>query len=275
MKTHIKSMAAGLGLLAVLATAAQAGTLEDVKARGKFICGTLGTAEPFSFQDPKTRAVVGFEVDMCQKIADSLNVPLELKLIAVEARIPELIGGRVDLVAANLGWSPERAQQIDYSFQHFVSPQKVLARQADTELKSPADLAGQRVSAVRGSSSEQGARKNIPNVDPLTFKDPSGAFLALQQRKVQGFVASELMLVKLQSQAAEGNSPVKILEPALFVEPWGMGVRKGDTAFLNHVNQVLSQMESSGDAQKLFDKWLGQDTAYKLKRDYRFEEIKG
>ena len=275
MKTHIKSMAAGLGLLAVLATAAQAGTLEDVKARGKFICGTLGTAEPFSFQDPKTRAVVGFEVDMCQKIADSLNVPLELKLIAVEARIPELIGGRVDLVAANLGWSPERAQQIDYSFQHFVSPQKVLARQADTDLKSPADLAGQRVSAVRGSSSEQGARKNIPNVDPLTFKDPSGAFLALQQRKVQGFVASELMLVKLQSQAAEGNSPVKILEPALFVEPWGMGVRKGDTAFLNHVNQVLSQMESSGDAQKLFDKWLGQDTAYKLKRDYRFEEIKG
>jgi len=275
MKISIKALAAGIGLTAVLATTAQAGTLEDIKARGKFICGTLGTAEPFSFQDPKTRAVVGFEVDMCQKIADSLKVPMELKLIAVEARIPELIAGRVDLVAANLGWSPERAQQIDYSFQHFVSPQKVLARQADAELKSPADLAGQRVSAVRGSSSEQGARKNIPNVDPLTFKDPSGAFLALQQRKVQGFVASELMLVKLQQQASDSNVPVKILEPALFVEPWGLGVRRGDTAFLNHVNQVLGQMETSGDAQKLFDKWLGQDTAYKLKRDYKFEAIKG
>jgi len=69
--------------------------------------------------------------------------------------------------------------------------------------------------------------------------------------------------------------PVKILEPALFVEPWGLGVRRGDTAFLNHVNQVLGQMETSGDAQKLFDKWLGQDTAYKLKRDYKFEAIKG
>lgn len=275
MKTIIKSLAAAMGLAVVLSGVAQAGTLEDVKARGKFICGTLGTAEPFSFQDPKTRAVVGFEVDMCQKIADSLNVPLELKLIAVEARIPELIGNRVDLVAANLGWSPERAQQIDYSFQHFVSPQKVLARQSDADLKSPADLAGQRVSAVRGSSSEQGARKNIPNVDPLTFKDPSGAFLALQQRKVQGFVASELMLVKLQQQAADSNVPVKILEPALFVEPWGLGIRKGDTAFLNHVNQVLEKMETSGDAQKLFDKWLGEDTAYKLKRDYRFEAIKG
>lgn len=275
MNTSIKSLAAGLGLIAALTATAQAGTLEDVKARGKFICGTLGTAEPFSFQDPKTRGVVGFEVDMCQKIADSLNVPLELKLIAVEARIPELIAGRVDMVAANLGWSPERAQQIDYSFQHFASSQKVLARQADTDVKSPADLAGQRVSAVRGSSSEQGARKYIPNVDPLTFKDPSGAFLALQQRKVQGFVASELMLVKLEQQAAGSNVPVKILEPALFLEPWGLGIRKGDTAFLNHVDQVLGQMETSGEAQKLFDKWLGQDTAYKLKRDYRFEAIKG
>ena len=271
----ISSCLAAVGLAIVTLSAAQADTLQDIKARGKFICGTMGTAEPFSFQDPKTRAVVGYEVDICKAVADSLGVPLELKLIAVEARIPELIAGRVDVVAANLGWSPERAQQIDYSHQHFVSLQKVLAREKDQELKSPAELAGKRVSAVRGSSSEQGARKYIPNVEPVTFKDPSGAFLALQQGKVSGFVGSELMLAKLRQQAASSAVPVKILEPALFVEPWGVGVRKGDAAMLGQVNQVLDKLEASGEATRIFDKWFGVGTPFNLKQDFRIESIKG
>lgn len=275
MKKMISSCLAAVGLAIVTLSAAQADTLQDIKARGKFICGTMGTAEPFSFQDPKTRAVVGYEVDICKAVADSLGVPLELKLIAVEARIPELIAGRVDVVAANLGWSPERARQIDYSHQHFVSLQKVLAREKDQELKSPAELAGKRVSAVRGSSSEQGARKYIPNVEPVTFKDPSGAFLALQQGKVSGFVGSELMLAKLRQQAASSAVPVKILEPALFVEPWGVGVRKGDAAMLGQVNQVLDKLEASGDATRIFDKWFGVGTPFNLKRDFRIESIKG
>lgn len=275
MKHWIITCAAAIGLAATLAPAAHADTLQDIKTRGKFICGTMGTAEPFSFQDSKTRAIVGYEVDMCQAVADSLGVPLELKLIAVEARIPELIAGRVDVVAANLGWSPERAQQIDYSHQHFVSLQKVLARESDKDLKAPADLAGKRVSAVRGSSSEQGARKFIPNVEPVTFKDPSGAFLALQQGKASGFVGSELMLVKLKQQAATSAVPAKILEPALFVEPWGMGVRRGDTAMLNQVNQVLDGLEASGKAAQIFDKWFGAGTPFNMKRDFRIEAIKG
>lgn len=275
MKKWIVTCVASIGLAATLAPAAQAATPEEIKARGKFICGTMGTAEPFSFQDPKTRAIVGYEVDICKEIADSLGVPLEIKLIAVEARIPELIAGRVDVVAANLGWSPERAQQIDYSRQHFVSLQKVLARDNDKDLSAPADLAGKRVSAVRGSSSEQGARKFIPDVDPVTFKDPSGAFLALQQGKVRGFVGSELMLAKLRQQAAGSAVPVKILEPALFVEPWGVGVRRGDEALLNQVNQVLDGLEASGKATQIFDKWFGPDTQFNMKRDFRIEAIKG
>ncbi|MGN6660455.1 MAG: transporter substrate-binding domain-containing protein, partial [Achromobacter mucicolens] len=95
------------------------------------------------------------------------------------------------------------------------------------------------------------------------------------QGKVSGFVGSELMLVKLQHQAASSAVPVKILEPALFIEPWGVGVRKGDTAMLNQVNKVLDGMEASGQAAKTFDKWFGPGTQFNIKRDFRIEEIKG
>jgi polar amino acid transport system substrate-binding protein len=88
-------------------------------------------------------------------------------------------------------------------------------------------------------------------------------------------VASELMLVKLKQQAAGSAVPVKILEPALFVEPWGMGVRKGDRAMLDQVNKVLDGMEASGQAVKTFDKWFGPGTQFDMKRDFRIEAIKG
>ena len=143
----------------------------------------MGTAEPFSFQDPSARR--GYEVDICKAVADSLGVPRS-KLIAVEARIPERSP------AASTWWRPAWAgmRRADrYSHQHFVSLQKVLAREGSgTEVARRTGWQARQRGAqlVLG----QGARKYIPNVEPVTFKDPSGAFLALQQGKVSGFVGS-------------------------------------------------------------------------------------
>src|SRR5882724_7579914 len=81
-------------------TLAHADQLADIKARGTLICGTLGTVEPFSSQDPKTREIVGYDIDMCRMVAEAMGVKLEVKPMSVEARIPELLQGRVDILAA-------------------------------------------------------------------------------------------------------------------------------------------------------------------------------
>lgn len=264
-----------LGVVAVLAAGfsslAQADQLADIKARGKLICGTLGTAEPFSFQHPETRQIVGYDVDVCRKVADAVGVPLELKPIAVEARIPELLQGRVDILAANLGWTPARAEQIDYSYSYFVSQQKLLTTK-ESGLTTLSSLAGKKVTAIKGSSSEQGVRREIPTAETVTFQDTSAAFLALTQDKVDAFCASELMLVKLAKQS---KVPLAIIEKSLFVEPWGLGLRKGEPAFKAVVNSTLVKLEQTGELDTMFAKWLGAGTAFDIKRDFKVEEIKG
>jgi polar amino acid transport system substrate-binding protein len=266
-----------LGLAALLtgtaATAAKADQLADIKARGKLICGTLGTAEPFSFQHPQTRQIVGYDVDICQKVADSLGVTLELKPIAVEARIPELTQGRVDILAANLGYTPERAQQIDFSYSYFVSQQKLMVTK-ESGITTLDKLAGKKVTALKGSSSEQGVRRLIPTAETVTFQDTSSAYLALIQDKVDAFCASELILVKLRQQS-QAKTPMVVIEKSLFVEPWGLGLRRGETAFKDHVNGVLAKLASSGEIDTVFSKWLGAGTAFDIKRDFPIEEIKG
>lgn len=259
--------------LVLLSGAARADQLADIKQKGTLVCGTLGTAEPFSFPNPQNREVQGYDVDFCNALAKSLGVRLELKLISVAARIPELQQGRVDVLAANLGWTPERAEQIAYSRSYYVALQKVAVKHADG-FKSVPDLAGKRVSATKGSTSEMAVKKSIPNATTLTFQDPPTAFLALQQGKVDGFAVSELMLVKFKQQVA-ATTPIEILEPALMTEPWGIGVRKGETTLLEHVNNLLDSMEQSGEAGRVFDKWLGAGTPYNMKRGFRIEPITG
>src|SRR4051812_24963106 len=106
----LKVVIASLTLAA--AGLAQADQLADIKQKGTLVCGTLGIAEPFSFTNAQTREVQGYDVDFCKVLAKSLGVKLELKLVAVPARIQELQQGRVDVLAANLGYTPERAEQI-------------------------------------------------------------------------------------------------------------------------------------------------------------------
>ena len=68
----------------------------------------------------------------------------------------------------------------------------------------------------------------------------------MQQGKVEGFVLSELSLVKFKQQS-EATSPVVILEPSLMLEPWGVGMRKGETTLIQHVNGVLEAMGKFAD----------------------------
>ncbi|MCW5649146.1 MAG: ABC transporter substrate-binding protein [Ramlibacter sp.] len=260
-----------LAAAALFCAHAQADQLADIKARGTLVCGTLGTAEPFSFPNPQTREIQGYDVDFCAAIAKSLGVKLELKSISVPARIPELTQARVDVVAANLGYTPERAEQITFSDGYYATGTKVATRRAD-KFKTPTDLAGKRVAAGKGSTSEAATRRVIPNVQVVTFQDPPAVYLALQQGKVDGASVSELVLVKWKKES-EATTPLEILEPALMTETWGIGMRKNEAGMIKHVNGVLQQMEKSGEAARIFDKWLG--TPYQMKRDFTILPIKG
>ncbi|MBV8697698.1 ABC transporter substrate-binding protein [Bradyrhizobium sp.] len=249
----------------------QADQLSDIKARGKLICGTIGTIEPFSFQDPKTRETVGYEIDLCQSIAKSIGVGLEVKLLAVEARIPELTQGRVDVLSAAMGYSDERAKQIDYSLTTFVSRQMLMVK-AGSGIAKIDDLKDKKISAPKGSSSEKYVRTLLPEANVLTFQDPPSAFLALQQSKVSALVLSELGLMKFKQQAGEG---LELVAQPVAIEFWGICVHKDEPALLAAVNETLKRLETSGEGAAMFEKWFGKDTPYKLTRSFKLDQPVG
>jgi len=50
------------------------------------------------------------------------------------------------------------------------------------------------------------------------------------------------------------------------MEPYGIGMRKGDANFLKFVNDTLLEMEKNGEAKKIFVKWFGPKTESPISR---------
>lgn len=256
-----------------VATWVSADQLNEIKTRGELTCGVLGTDEPFSYiGDPSSRQIVGYDVDLCKAVADSLGVKLTLKQLAVAARIPELQQGRVDILAATLTRTKEREEQIDFSASTFVTGAKVMVK-TSSGIDDLSQLADKRVLTVKGTTMEQNIRSTLPTAKVISFDTGPQALLALKQGKGVGFATDEATLVKHFAELGDDAKNYKIIAQNLSTENLALGIRKNEPAFKAQVDKVLLGLESSGDAQKIFMKWFGPETKMKYAtRSFKFEQ---
>src|SRR3954471_9498026 len=149
-------VAASLGGAGV---AAQADQLQDIVQRKELRCGTFADVPPFAAPDSKTREMVGFDVDLCGAIAKSLGVVAKITPLSVEARVPEVKLGHVDITVANLAYTLGRAEQIQFSDPYYIA-KEMLAVKASDPGATKADFRGKRLASTKGSTSELAIKMN-------------------------------------------------------------------------------------------------------------------
>jgi polar amino acid transport system substrate-binding protein len=249
-------------------TTSRADQFDDIKSAGKITCG-LTIVQPFAYNDPKTREVVGYEVDLCKMLADDLKVKMDYKVVAADVRVPELVQGRVDILDGLMSYTKERAQIIDFSHE-YVEDGFYFIVQKDSPIAKVEELSDKRISVAKGSLYQVAAQRKFPNASVISFDDGPLAFLAMQQGKVDATVQRSAAAVGLQLRAPAGSPEIRLLDPPLLTQGSGFGVRKGEDRFMAYLNDFLDRKEASGDGQKLWDKWLGADSDYKLPRKFKF-----
>lgn len=271
MRSTLHAVLAWLFFAAAVLPAARANQLADIKHKGELVCGVLATDEPMSFVDPQTRTIVGYEVDLCRDVARRIGVTATVKQIAVGARIPELQQGRVDILAASLTHTREREAVIAFSLTTFLTRQRVMVR-SESGITTLAQLAGKRVVTVKGGTQEANIRKAVPTVEVITFETAPQALVALEQHKAAGFVNDEMSLLDAYAKLGPANRDYVLLPQSVSVEPLALGLRRSEPELKTVVDGALRDLESSGEAQKLFLKWFGPGTRLQYPtRPFRIE----
>ena len=70
--------------------------------------GTEGTYPPFSFHDPQTAELTGYDIEVIKAIAAKAGWRLEFVETQWDAIFPALDSGRIDLIANQVSRNPER-----------------------------------------------------------------------------------------------------------------------------------------------------------------------
>jgi polar amino acid transport system substrate-binding protein len=104
-----------LGLTGLAAAAfipsAEAQTIDDVLGKKKVQVGILVDLPPFGVVNAKNE-YEGYDVDVAKLMAKYLGVECELVPVTGPNRIPYLLTGKVDVLVATFGITPERARQV-------------------------------------------------------------------------------------------------------------------------------------------------------------------
>lgn len=244
--------------------AVQADQLQDIQQRKELRCGTFADVPPFAAPDPKTREMVGFDVDLCNAIAKRLGVTAKITPLSVEARVPEVKMGRVDITVANLAYTLGRAEQIQFSDPYYLA-KEMLAVKASDPSNSKADYKGKRLASTKGSTSELSIKMN--GSEPVTFQDTGSAYMAVQQNKALGMVANTMTITKLVNQSKTGGIELKMIPEPMAFQPIGVGMKKDEPALLAKINTTLMEMDKAGEINQIWAKWLGPSTEFKMTRE--------
>ena len=251
-------------------SSAKADVLSDIQARGSLNCAVYSDVPPFSSPDPKTRQLAGMDVDLCTALAKQMGVKLNLMPTSIEARIAVIATGRADVLIANLAYTKTRGQQIQFSDPYYVAKEVLVVKKPNVD-KTRADFKGKRISATKGTTSEQSIY--LAGAKAVTFQDAASAFLALEQNKAVGFVTNTMTAIKMISQAGKDGIELGMIKEPMALEPIGVGMKKDEPALLAKVNSSLKTMDDDGTIDKIWATWIGPNTEYKMVREDKVQPL--
>lgn len=208
---------------------------------------------PFSFRDP-AKGIVGYDVDLAERVAKKLGVAAEKIPIINAERIPALQRDRVDLIAVGMTRSNGRAKDIDFRYAYLDSPHMILVRK-DSGIARVTQLGGRKLALVRSASVDAELKAAVPTMQIVFFDDYDGAFTALAERHVDGFLADK-MLVLWFAQKSGHIAEFSLIEDYQLPRTAGFALKKNEPRFLDFVDRTLLALEASGEAAKIFDAWF-------------------
>ncbi len=234
-------------------------TLDTIKKNGFITMSTNAEFEPFEYKDGES--IVGIDLEISQKIADKLGVKLKVNDVAFDSLIPEITSGKADFVAAGMTADDERRKNVDFSDSYFDAGQAIIVKKGG-DIKAPKDLDGKKVGVQTGTTGD----KYCTNEDGTSeIKVGSVERYNKGMDAVSDLIAGRIDAVVIddfpaQKYVEKNSDKIAKLNDMLTSEQYAIAVKKGNTELTDLINETLKELKDSGDLQKIFDKYLAQES---------------
>lgn len=269
-KTKLTKLVLSFAMLGLVSSTAFAdeltGTLAKVKENGVIVVGHRESSVPFSYYGDN-QTVVGYSQDYSDLIINAvkkeLNMPnLQVKYLPLTSqnRIPLLQNGSYDFECGSTTNNLSRQQQVDFSNTIFIVGTRFLVK-TNSNIKDIDDLKGKNVVVTSGTTSEVmlnkiNTEKGL-NIRIIATKDHGDAFRTLESGRAAAFLIDDALLAGERSKAKKPEQ-WEIVGTPLSYEAYGCMLRKQDPQFKALVDKTISEAQTSGVAEKSYNRWFKQ-----------------
>jgi glutamate transport system substrate-binding protein len=231
-------------------------TMGKIQEKGEIAIGVKYDVPPFGFKNPQSGDIEGFDIDVGQAIADKLGVKPKFIEAISDNRIPFLKNGTADLILSTMTINKERDLEIDFSEPYFVARGRVLVG-PDSEIAGVEDLKkGTSVCTALGSTYEENLKKQAPQAERKLVDSYSECLELIQNGAVDAVSTDNVILTGMIIQ----DDTLKLVGDDLTTEPYGAGLKNGDTEFKTFVDSTIEEFKSDGRWKKTHEKWVSQYT---------------
>ena len=239
-------------------------TMAELQEKGKIVVGVKYDQLGSGLKNPATQELEGFDIEIAKLIAvgifggtvDDVEDKIEFKETRSGVREASIQGGDVDIVIATYTINAARKQQVDFAGPYVLDGQTVMVKADDTTIRTLTDLNGKRVCTVRGSTTPANlqAKQITPSELVLRETYPECA-TEVRQGRVDAEVTDRGILLGL---VAASNRELKLVDINVSEEPLGIGLKKGDDAFRDFLNDRLEEIYESGEWVDAYEATLGE-----------------
>ena len=224
---------------------------DPIKSAGVLRVGTEGVYAPFSFHDPATGLLTGYDVDVARAVGKKLGVTVEFVETPWDSIFAALEANRFDVVANQVTITPERQQLYDLSEPYAIGEGVIVTRADDDSITSLDDLRGRTAAQSTTSNWAQVARDagaRIEAVEGLTQ-----AMALLSQGRVDVVVNDSLSIYAYLAET--GDTAVKIAATTGEKSEQGFAARK-NSGMLPELNRTLEELKADGTLAEISQKYL-------------------
>lgn len=242
------ALAAGL----MLGSRAHAQTVDEILKRGTINIGVLVDLPPFGLLNDKQEPD-GYDIEVAKLLAGYLGVKPNLVQLTASNRLPFLLTGKVDLIVATFGITPERAKQVLFSIPYSAIENTVYGTKGKPIARID-DLKGLRIAVPRGGVQDVILTKALgTSARMMRFDDSPSAFQAMLTGQVDALAETGITFDAIMKQNPNANVDKKFV---LLRQPNGITMRADQFNLLRWVNTFVYFTKNNGELDGLWQKWF-------------------
>lgn len=235
-------------------------TMATLAAKGSITVGTKFDQPGFGEQQLDGKPE-GFDVEIATIIAAGLGISpdsITWKETPSAVREEVIERGDVDLVVATYTINDKRKERISFAGPYYVAGQQLMVKADDSAITGPDSLKANptaKVCSVAGSTPAETIKEYLATPAQLvTFDVYSKCADALRTGQVSVVTTDNVILLGL---VGKSDGAFKVVGDTFTEEPYGIGVKKGDTAFCDFVNTTLKAAADGGDYEQAWTSTAG------------------